>query len=626
MPKLTFEVDLHDGASPALEQIVEQAKAAGLDVAEGFKPATAALNQHAEAAGTLTNVVKEERQEHMRRMFAVREASGAVTELTGADSDLTKELNKGAGELFQMDFALKAAQSGLEKMGGGIGKLAAGASGLILPISAAIGVFAIMQEALKADDAESKQLDKDIVDLSEKLGTIPTDKVKDLSKDLADAEVASLHAHAAITQHITDWSIMWRRANDQLFGTHTLDEYVANIDKTMKKANLIVAGQINEDALAREAAQRKLDISIDNNAIQVIEQSKRTATQKLNAEQVFMSDKLRLEEAGEIAGVKNVDNAEDMKDIIHKEYSAKRAALGLEDAAKDKAISAQEVAEEKTAMDQENAELDIRRNRQTAIAVAQINLDKDVRESHALAADDNVRIDAKAQLDIINIEEQAAIREEFAKHQQDGDFKAIDTQYALQRTTLEQQTQNKIEAIWAKEVDENKKDAGLMEKAQDEVTTSLRTGFGNAIGEAIVNSQNLGEAFVAVGKRIVEQLVTMVAEAAIFDALMSLFSGGTTDLAALTAKYSASLSPGGGIPGPIPESFGGGGSAPISNGANSFKGSVQQANDGQSAQTGTTIVFNVSALDTKSFTDYVKQGSVSDALMSVVRKTIQTGR
>ena len=705
MPKITFEVDLADNASPALQQIVAQAKAAGVDISEGFKPATSAINQHAAATQGLTGLVREDRQEHRMRMYAIREATGSLQMMTGADNDLAKSLNAGTSMLFQMDFALKGVAEMGSKVGGVVGSLAAGLGSAAMPLAAVIGGFFLAKNAAAEAVTRVEALKDEVRGLDEALGNIPADKLGD-TVDKVNEAMTTLKSGPTAWEKIVGNAIeavtfQWNTFRERWQQEHQLLAQKAE-DVMQKEA-------ADELAVVKKLEEETVKISTQSSLTQ-ISNSQDTANAKIVNAEIVEFEQMAADKRTAIAATKGHANQEAEISAIETEYRAKSIALqatyttkykeelksresaarssaesiatleiaiarakqgggvdetALQKLSRDKvAADATRVVQEKAAVDQEIAEKQGDANTarvrkdfhekqlladqeynnavaglnksyalsdmslQTMIAKQYDDLARDEELEHDRTQQQKLATTLKYGLMDLDAEQKNAEQARIRERGKTADLTQIDQSYELRRQLLRQTTVNKIAELDKKEAESHHKAILDMEQMENVIESDIATGFGNAIGQAIVSAQSLGDAFVKVGERIVEQLITMIAEQTIFNILAGLLSGGASEVLSLaTPNYNpTTFLPGHStgadfvVPGGFERD-----NYPLGFASSGEHVSITPAGGSQQGG-GPTIVFNVNAVDAKSFSDFLRQGGIRDALMGTIQRAVRMGK
>lgn len=653
MPKITFEVDLRDSASSALEQIVAQAKAAGVEIPKAFDNAKPALDRHKAATTGLTGVIREERQEHRMRAFAIREGAGAVGALAGEQSGLAKTIQQGSGTLFEFDFALKALSEGISRQQGAIGTLGKAIGSLAMPVSIALGAFLLARQAIEADRTKAVELAKSLQDAQIAAGEIHGDKIQELGYALRDAQKEAREATKAFNDYgtivglfSTNFSVGIREDFDKIFGTAFAARYVNNL-KT--------AAVLGKEAMAAERKKQgdeelKLDDEIQTarqtNAIQRVKDNEwASAKEKIAAEQKAQEIILGIKEDAEKRAVDMTKGDYDaiVKGIVTK-YNDQREAL-------ERSFTVAYKAEARERESADDAEAQSRQVKMGAILAdgvhvnemnaalrkQQLELAQESGNLAVLSVKDKYDADrkriqntAEIQREILALDEQSALDEEARKEAKFQHMGQIEQRFNLQRQIDAARVQTSLAAVDKKEQDAQEKKWDSIEKMSDHVVKSLEQGFGNAIGAVIMQAENLGEAFVGVAKKIVEELIVMISEAIIFKALMGFLTGGASEISnpSLIGLGIGNLLPGAGaangadftVPGGFDnDSF----PLRVSSGEHVR---VTPAAESSQASGGPPVNIYVSAMDAKSFSDFIKQGSIKDAVMSAIRQQIGTGR
>ena len=657
MPIITFEVDLKDGATSALQQILQQARAAGIEISGAFGPATNALNQHAKASQGLQGVIREERQEHRMRAFAVREGASAIGALAGEGSGLSKVIQQGAGSLFEFDFAIKAATDSMSKGSGAMGTLGKAIGGAAVPISIALGAILLIRNALQGTEDRAKAAGDGIKELNVKMGNLnPT------TSQLA-AEMGKVAAH---TQDTNTWSLAWRGALDGVLRTSfELDEvqaeHLEGMQKELEASEKLHAARVALAVMEKEtmttlsaitvqrykdaesAAEEALKTSGKVGAIKIATLDDIWKTEIRN-EQREREAELNREEHAALAA-DDVRNNEEKVDAIRRQYAAKRAQMESEitqmyvgETIKRKEASVTESnrqsEEWKKASDWRVSQDEIATDRSNALTLARLKLEQSTAKTMAADKESEVLLEEMSERKELDKEEQFAKEKEIQSRGLYADLGSITSQYEVKRQQLAQNTANKIHAIDEKHKEEHSHITTAIGEMNDKVQTGIANGFGNAIAQSILSAQNLGDAFVQVGEKIIAELITMIAEAAIFDALTALFSGGISTAFSLGSGFSL---PSLGATPSIPRvGFASGADFTVPPGFDNDRFpmqvssgehvSVTPAGQTPAAQAGPPVVINVSAMDAKSFQDFIKQGSIADAIMTQMRRTIGMGR
>jgi len=705
MPKITFEVDLADNASPALQQIAAQAKAAGVDISEGFKPATSAVNQHAAATQGLSGLIREDRQEHRMRMYAIREATGSIQMMTGSDNELAKSLNAGANELFQFDFALKGVAEMGGKVGGVIGELAAGLGKVAGPLAIVAAGVMLARNAAAEAVTRVKALKDEVRDMDEALGNIPADKLGD-SVDKINEAMTTLESGPTAWEKIVGGAIEAVTFQWNTFRARWLQEHQLLVQKAEDEMQKIAHDEI---AAVDKIHEETVKVSSQSSIAQ-IQNSQRTANAKLIAIEVAEFAQMEADKRAAINAVKYTDADGSQRNAIEKEYIAKGVALqetytgkykeelksreaaarssaesiatleiaisrakqagGVDETAMQKlsrdkvAADATRVVQEKAAVDQEIAEKQgdantarVRKDfhekqlladQEYNNAVAGLNKSYAlsdmslqtmiVKQYDDLARDEELEHDRTQQQKLattlkyglmdLDAEQKNAEQARIRERGKTADLTQIDQSYELRRQLLRQTTVNKIAELDKKEAESHHKAILDMEQMENVIESDIATGFGNAIGQAIVSAQSLGDAFVKVGERIVEQLITMIAEQTIFNILAGLLSGGASEVLSLaTPNYNpTTFLPGHStgadfvVPGGFERD-----NYPLGFASSGEHVSITPAGGSQQGG-GPTIVFNVNAVDAKSFSDFLRQGGIRDALMGTIQRAVRMGK
>ena len=635
MPLIHFEVDLHDGATSALEQIVTQARAAGLAVKSGMEDATPAVRANAAAQSGLVGVIRESRQEHRMAMFAVREGAGALTGLTGANKELAQGMGAASQSIFSMQFALEALAAGASRAGGSLAAAGAMLQTFILPIALAAAAFAFIRDKVVESDAASKELTKDIKDLKGELGIIPTDKVSDLAREYTKAmdEATKAHEHSKSFFN-ANWAILWRSTIDQAtFGaTSLVKNYLGDLDKSAEKAGLNVT-KATKDRIDAEA---KLNTEMIDSGLKRQEilfgMDQHTEAQKVESAHSFTLQRLKNAEAAEQEEAKTHDDYANMKGVIDGKYQAKRRE---EDAQYTASLKTENEKRLLAGFEFDAKQSEHDEASQSAIESAQIQLARAQSGTWYTLKTEKLRQDNEFAKQELVDQEETAREEEIRTVGLYANLTQIHQVYSLKRQALDAETEKKVEEYLNKGKDAHSKYDLSITDMESKVQDSIVTGFGTAIGQAILQAKNLGDAFVQVGERILEELLTMIAEAAIFDALMGLMSGGGTAGLGLTGAgaFNPVRSV---ITNPLLPGHASGADFTVPPGYEGDRFPLGFANSGehvsitpagqQGGSSGSPINIYVSAMDAKSFSDFMKQGSIKDAVMTAIRQQTSTGR
>ena len=634
MPRITFEVDLQDGASSALEQIVKEARAAGVEIPKAFDGATPAVNRHAAAQAGLVGVIRESRQEHRMAMFAVREGAGALTGLTGANKELAQGMGAASSSIFSMQFALDALASSAKSAGGSLAVAGAMLQTFILPIAVVAAGFAFIRDKVVESDTASKELTKDIKDLKGELGIIPTDKVSDLAREYTKAMDEATRAHEHSKSFFNaNWAILWRSTIDQAtFGaTGLVKNYLSDLDKTAERAGLNVT-KVTKERIDAEAKLNAEMIESDLKREETIfGMESHTGEQKLASAHSFALQRLKIAEDAEREEAKTHDDYANMKGVIDGKYQAKRRE---EDAQYTASLKSENERRLLAGFEFDTKQLERDEASQSAIESAQIQLAKAQSGTWYTLKTDRLRQDNEFAKQELVDQEETAREEEIRTMGLYANLTQIHQVYSLKRQALDAETEKKVEEYLNKGKDAHSKYDLSITDMESKVQDSIATGFGTAIGQAIMQAKNLGDAFIQVGERIIEELITMIAEAAIFDALMGLMSGGGT--AGLGLVGAGEFNP---VRTPINAILPGhasGADFVVPPGYEGDRFPLGFANSGehvsitpagqQGGSSGPPVNIYVSAMDAKSFTDFMKQGSIKDAVMSAIRQQTSTGR
>jgi hypothetical protein len=598
-----------------------------------MEDATPAVRANAAAQSGLVGVIRESRQEHRMAMFAVREGAGALTGLTGANKELAQGMGAASQSIFSMQFALEALASGARQAGGSLAVAGAALQTFILPIALAAAAFAFLREKIIESDTAHKQITKDIKDLRGELGIIPVDKVSDLAREYTKAmdEATKAHEHSKSFFN-ANWAILWRATIDQAtFGaTSYVKSYLADMDQAAVKAGL----SVNIATKARGDAEAKLNVDMVESGLKRQEilfgMEQHTEVQKVESAHSFALQRLKLAEDAERQEAKTHDDYANMKGVIDGKYQAKRREEDAQYTASLKTEYEKRIADG-IAFDEKNEEHEASSG--TAIALAEIQLAKAQSNTWYTLKTDRLRQDNEFAKQELAIEEENAVEEEKRTQKLMADTDSVHRLYALKRQAIDAETEKKVEEYLNKGKEAHSKYELAVTDMESKVQDSIVTGFGTAIGQAIIQAKSLGDAFVQVGERIIEELITMIAEAAIFDALMSLFSGGTSGLASV-ATVGLPSAPNISMPPFLGHSQGADFTVPA--GFEGDKFPLGFANSGehvsitpagqQGGSSGPPGNIYVSAMDAKSFSDFMKQGSIKDAVMTAIRQQTGTGR
>lgn len=167
-----------------------------IDVKTAFAELSASFNQVTNVHRTgkkevdaFTKLIKDEKQETRTLGFLMRNTSESVTALSetfGGPTGLGKTVGSVYSRFDQLNFALEGMAAAGEKAGGNFAKMAGVLGGIAVPAGIALAAFSLVKEEVDKDEEQIKSLQERIRSLNVDLGRIPTTRLAELNRQLAE--------------------------------------------------------------------------------------------------------------------------------------------------------------------------------------------------------------------------------------------------------------------------------------------------------------------------------------------------------------------------------------------------------------------------------------------------------
>lgn len=176
-----------DQVSQVEKNIADNAKSMSKDLTDAGNAGVAASDKQTKASNVFQQTVRAERQEHRMRGFAIREGSAAIGQMSDVmvgPNGLTKSLQKGAGQLFEMDFAINLVANSLKNSKGETSEFGKAIGKAAIPIAIAIGAIVMLTDKIRQNKADIEKYRGEIDKLLAERSGNTTEQIKVLDEQV----------------------------------------------------------------------------------------------------------------------------------------------------------------------------------------------------------------------------------------------------------------------------------------------------------------------------------------------------------------------------------------------------------------------------------------------------------